>query len=70
MFKKKYISTLGVPPNKIGTWHGDKSFNPEVDEKVAPFACHCDYFERADPDVCMDYDIGNDWYGPQFFAPS
>ena len=64
MFKKKYIVYPGVPAQALGKWYHDKHYNSGLDSLISPLACYADYFERADPDKCEDYDAGNDWYGP------
>ena len=70
MFKKKYIVYPGVPQNGMGSWDHNTDNCDLLNDKVSALTCYSDYFERHDPDVCTDYDVANDWYGPQFFAPT
>ena len=70
MFKKKYIVYPGVPQNGLGSWDHNTDNCNLLNDKVSALTCYSGYYERHDPDICTDYDVANDWMGPQFYAPS
>ena len=64
MLQKKYIVYPGVPAEGLGTWYHDTHYNGPLRNKISALTCYSGYYERHNPDVCWDYDPGNDWYGP------
>ena len=68
MLEKKYVVMPGVP-NTDGEWQKSTHEDDWINFKVRPMFTYVDYYE-AHHDDPSEYDVGWDWYGPQFFAPS
>ena len=70
MLSKKYWSNLGVPPtDTLGVWPQGQTSPAVINDKTRPLACYANYTDNHHAE-CYDYDIGWDYYGPQFFAPT
>lgn len=66
MLGKKLVAMPGAG-NTDGSWDTSSRGNFYVNGKVRPFFKYANYTEKNDRD---EYDIGFDWHGPQFYAPS
>ena len=68
MQSKKLILMPGAP-NIDGVWSTTNDDNRKVVDLTTPLTSYSNYTSRGNtnPDK---YDFGNDWYGPQFYAPT
>jgi hypothetical protein len=70
MLNKKKPSMIGIVPKGLGKWPNNNDDNDIFNQKMVPLNCFTQYFDRAHPTNCSQYNLGNDYYGGQFWAPS